>query len=92
MADPVVNAPGAGGDPGGSQPGTGLHINIGGAAMAGRGNVDVPADHPHPYPRSLLRRVEAPPASPRTLARTPLLELVVVPRTPSLQAAEDALS
>ncbi|CAD6272682.1 unnamed protein product [Miscanthus lutarioriparius] len=44
------------------------------------------------YPRSLLRRVEEPPASPRTRAKTPLLQLVVVPRTPALQAVEDELS
>lgn len=49
-------------------------------------------DRPRGYPRSLLRRVEEPPASPRTRARTPLLQLLVVTRTPALQAAEDALS
>lgn len=47
--------------------------------------------HERGYPRSLLRRVEEPPASPTTRARTPLLQLVVVPRTAALQAAEDAL-
>lgn len=45
------------------------------------------------YPRALLRRVvEVPPASPRSRARTPLLQLVVVPRTSELQATEDSLS
>lgn len=44
------------------------------------------------YARSLLHRVEDPPASPRKRAKTPLLQLVVVPRTPALQAEEDALS
>lgn len=47
---------------------------------------------PSQVPRLLLQRVQVPPASPRTRARTSLLEMVVVPRTPALQAAEDALS
>ncbi|CAD6336620.1 unnamed protein product [Miscanthus lutarioriparius] len=49
-------------------------------------------DHPRGVPRSLLWWVEAPPASPRTRARMLLLELIVVPCTPALQAGEDALS
>lgn len=44
------------------------------------------------YPRSLLQRAEEPPASPRSCAKNLLLQLVVVPRTPALQAAEDAMS
>lgn len=44
------------------------------------------------YPLSLLRRVVDPPASPRSRAKTPLLQLVLVPRTPALQAEENALS
>jgi len=39
-----------------------------------------------------LHGAEEPPASPWTHARSPLRQLVVVPRTPTLQAAEDALS
>lgn len=46
---------------------------------------------PHPYPRS-LQRAQQPPASPRSRAKSPLLELVVVPRTLAIQVAEDALS
>ncbi|XP_066337435.1 uncharacterized protein [Miscanthus floridulus] len=41
---------------------------------------------------ALLRRAQEPPASSRMRACTHLLELIVVPRTPALQAAEDALS
>ncbi|CAD6222371.1 unnamed protein product [Miscanthus lutarioriparius] len=55
------------------------------------GSSHVP-DHPRGYPRSLLRRVEEPPASPRTRAKTSLLLLVVVPRTMAIQVAEEALS
>lgn len=43
-------------------------------------------------PRSPVRQGQSPPASPRLRAQRPLLELVVVPRTPAIQVAEDALS
>ena len=42
--------------------------------------------------RARLHGAEEPTASPRTRARSPLRQLVVVPRTPALQAVEDALS
>ncbi|XP_066322578.1 uncharacterized protein [Miscanthus floridulus] len=38
------------------------------------------------------RQLHQPPASPSTRAREPLLEMVVVPRSMSIQAAKDALS
>lgn len=84
-AEPATGAPGLGGD--------------GAAALATDNAVDGGASRPPPahepprqIPTSLLRRAQEPPASPRTRARTRLLELVVVRRTPALQAAEDALS
>lgn len=43
-------------------------------------------------PWSLLWRVREPPASPQTRAPSHFLQLVVVPRSSELQAAEDALS
>lgn len=53
-------------------------------------------DHAVPEPSRRVPRSQgagpAPPASPRMRARTPLLGLVVVPRTLALQGAEDALS
>lgn len=65
----------------------------GGAAAAGVGaSANGGLCCPGPVLASLLRRVLEPPASPRTRAQTSLLGLVVIPRTPALQAAEDALS
>ncbi|CAD6247774.1 unnamed protein product [Miscanthus lutarioriparius] len=89
-----VDAPGLGAHaaPGGA----GIAVDndaAGAAADAAPDAVDAGAsERPHLVPRSLLWRVQAPPASPRTLARTSLLEMVVVPHTPAIQAAEDALS
>ena len=69
----------------------GDHDAAGAGAALDRPDSHAP-EQPHRIPRSLLPRAQSPPASPRTRARTPLLELVVVPRTPAIQAAEDALS
>jgi hypothetical protein len=80
----------------GSGDASGAGLAIASAAAVGVGAASdgpsEPAVRRHGFPRSLLRRVEEPPASPRTRARNRLLGLVVVPRTPSIQAAEDALS
>lgn len=43
-------------------------------------------------PTSLLRRAMEPPTSPRTRARSPLLAMVIILRTPAIQEVEDALS
>lgn len=75
------------------------HVDGPSGSSAAAGASDVPAGaapdfprRPSQPPRSLLRRVQERPASPCTRARTPILELVVVPRIPELQAAEHALS
>lgn len=67
--------------------GAGATDNVAEEAGGSRGH-----ERPGGYPCSLLRRVQEPPTSPRTRAKTPLLQLVVVPRTTAIQAAEDALS
>lgn len=56
-----------------------------GAASSGRARSRV-------VPTTLLRRAMVPPASPRSRTRSPLLAMVVIPRTPALQEAEDSLS
>ena len=49
-----------------------------------------PAEHAVVVPP--LRHVQQRPASPRTRAREPLLEMVVIPRSAAMQEAEDALA
>lgn len=65
-------------------------------ATAGDGDAGAGPSAPPPpqrgIPRSLLRRPLEPPVSPGTRATNPLLELVVMPRTAEIQAAEEALS
>lgn len=58
------------------------------AAVAGA----APSGADHGVPWSLLRRIREPPASPRTRERSSLLQLVVVPRSQTLQASEEALA
>jgi hypothetical protein len=78
-------------EPAGAGGGLNLDNNVGLGGDDGAGPSRV-SGRRQGYPRCLLRRIEEPPASPRTRAKTPLLQLIVVPRTPALQAAEDALS
>lgn len=80
--EPVVEPVGAGRS---VATGTGMHVNI--LATGGFGAVDANIQQQarsRGYPRSLLRRAVESPASPRTRARTPLLGLVVIPRTLAL--------
>ena len=67
---------------------TGQHAGAGaeeGEAGPSRGGRDA-------RPANSLRPAMQPPASPRSRASAPMLGMVVVPRSPELQAQEDALS
>lgn len=95
MAEPEVIEL-VGGAHGAQDQGAPVMDNIGSHDTAAGGAPDRPdsleSDWPRRAPRSPVRRGQSPPASPRSRARRPLLELVVVPWTPAIQAAEDALS
>lgn len=89
----AVDAPSTAAQPGQElASGAGLVVgNAGASGVRGGGTGTLePAARHHGYPRSLLWRVEEPPAT--TRASNPLLQLTVVPRTPSIQVAEDVLS
>lgn len=97
--DPLVDAPAVVAPENTARAGHGGAMTMpdvgGGSAVGAQGPSSGDPSRPRQgqgVPHSLLRRALHPPASPRTRAASPLLQLVVVPRSSAIQAAEDALS
>lgn len=93
-SDPA-DAPGSGDDnaTGAVSAGEGVVQQVDGGGQPSGGAPDpAPPGSPGCIPTQLLRRAQVLLASPKSRGRSRLLGLVIIPRTPVLQAAEDALS